>query len=194
MRLLVRTAVVIAGITASALLVVGCAATTPRQTVCTQEAKICPDGSAVGRTGPSCEFAACPDTIPFTENWQTVEQSGVTLRYPQVTTMYMHPQDWPPSVTVERAPYSCDSENEERMINGRQYCIHAQNEGAAGSVYTDYLYIAPRNGGSEAVVLRFTIRATQCYNYDDPKKTECLQERAAFSPDQLADSIVRNIQ
>ena len=27
---------------------------------CTLEAKICPDGSAVGRTGPNCEFAACP--------------------------------------------------------------------------------------------------------------------------------------
>lgn len=26
---------------------------------CTAEAKICPDGSSVGRTGPSCEFAAC---------------------------------------------------------------------------------------------------------------------------------------
>jgi hypothetical protein len=27
---------------------------------CTAEAKICPDGSAVGRTGPDCEFAPCP--------------------------------------------------------------------------------------------------------------------------------------
>lgn len=27
---------------------------------CTQEAKLCPDGSAVGRTGPNCEFAECP--------------------------------------------------------------------------------------------------------------------------------------
>jgi hypothetical protein len=26
----------------------------------TQEAKLCPDGSAVGRTGPNCSFAACP--------------------------------------------------------------------------------------------------------------------------------------
>lgn len=26
---------------------------------CTEEAKICPDGSAVGRTGPNCEFAKC---------------------------------------------------------------------------------------------------------------------------------------
>ena len=24
------------------------------------EAKACPDGSYVGRTGPNCEFAACP--------------------------------------------------------------------------------------------------------------------------------------
>ncbi len=27
---------------------------------CTTEARICPDGSAVGRTGPNCEFATCP--------------------------------------------------------------------------------------------------------------------------------------
>lgn len=27
---------------------------------CTQEAKICPDGSAAGRTGPNCEFSPCP--------------------------------------------------------------------------------------------------------------------------------------
>ena len=27
---------------------------------CTLEAKICPDGSSVGRTGPNCEFAPCP--------------------------------------------------------------------------------------------------------------------------------------
>ena len=27
---------------------------------CTEEAKLCPDGSSVGRTGPNCEFALCP--------------------------------------------------------------------------------------------------------------------------------------
>jgi hypothetical protein len=26
---------------------------------CTMEAKICPDGSSVGRSGPNCEFAEC---------------------------------------------------------------------------------------------------------------------------------------
>lgn len=28
---------------------------------CTMDAKQCPDGSYVGRTGPSCQFAPCPD-------------------------------------------------------------------------------------------------------------------------------------
>lgn len=28
--------------------------------VCTEEAKQCPDGSYVGRTGPNCEFSSCP--------------------------------------------------------------------------------------------------------------------------------------
>lgn len=32
----------------------------PNQIVCTQDAKQCPDGSYVGRTGPNCEFAPCP--------------------------------------------------------------------------------------------------------------------------------------
>lgn len=32
----------------------------PPATACTQEAKQCPDGSYVGRTGPNCEFSACP--------------------------------------------------------------------------------------------------------------------------------------
>lgn len=47
-------------------LLVGCktdgggGSTQPEPKMCTQEAKICPDGSAVGRTGPNCEFAECP--------------------------------------------------------------------------------------------------------------------------------------
>ncbi len=32
----------------------------PDAVACTQEAKACPDGSYVGRTGPNCAFAACP--------------------------------------------------------------------------------------------------------------------------------------
>ncbi len=32
----------------------------PEVRACTMEAKICPDGTAVGRTGPDCSFAPCP--------------------------------------------------------------------------------------------------------------------------------------
>lgn len=41
---------------------------------CTQEAKLCPDGSYVSRTGPKCEFSPCPNLIldntslPFEDN------------------------------------------------------------------------------------------------------------------------------
>jgi hypothetical protein len=38
----------------------GCVSYTCVPKACTQDAKICPDGSAVGRTGPNCEFATCP--------------------------------------------------------------------------------------------------------------------------------------
>lgn len=32
---------------------------------CTMDAKVCPDGSAVGRVAPNCEFEKCP-TVPQT--------------------------------------------------------------------------------------------------------------------------------
>jgi putative hemolysin len=34
----------------------------PGKAVCTMEAKVCPDGSAVGRTGENCDFADCPNS------------------------------------------------------------------------------------------------------------------------------------
>jgi len=40
------------------LFLVACARTEP--VACTADAKICPDGTAVGRVAPKCEFAACP--------------------------------------------------------------------------------------------------------------------------------------
>jgi len=36
----------------------GCVKAKPA--ACTMEAKLCPDGTAVGRSGPNCEFAPCP--------------------------------------------------------------------------------------------------------------------------------------
>lgn len=36
----------------------------PKEVACTLEAKLCPDGSSVGRIPPTCEFAPCPITKP----------------------------------------------------------------------------------------------------------------------------------
>ncbi|HLC60214.1 MAG TPA: hypothetical protein VJJ52_02185 [Candidatus Nanoarchaeia archaeon] len=41
---------------------------------CTEEAKICPDGSAVGRTGPKCEFADCPASQNPNCDYETFEK------------------------------------------------------------------------------------------------------------------------
>jgi len=50
---------------------------------CTMEAKICPDGSSVGRTGPNCEFTACPAVVDQTADWKIYSNTnGYTLKYP----------------------------------------------------------------------------------------------------------------
>lgn len=48
----------------------------PGSVACTMEAKLCPDGSYVGRQGPSCEFAACPTVASTTPSGTTLQIKG----------------------------------------------------------------------------------------------------------------------
>jgi hypothetical protein len=48
---------IILSIIMTSLLISACT----KQIECTLEVKICPDGTAVGRTGPNCEFEKCPE-------------------------------------------------------------------------------------------------------------------------------------
>lgn len=48
----------------------------PNPVACTQEAKQCPDGSYVSRTGPKCEFAKCPDANPIPQPGQVILKEG----------------------------------------------------------------------------------------------------------------------
>ncbi len=46
---------------------------TPEARFCTMDAKICPDGSAVGRSGSNCEFAPCPSSPPASGSAEVFE-------------------------------------------------------------------------------------------------------------------------
>jgi hypothetical protein len=46
---------------------------------CTMEAKLCPDGSAVGRSGPNCEFSPCPSPAPNSCDSKQVDSCEQTV-------------------------------------------------------------------------------------------------------------------
>lgn len=86
------------------------------QTVCTMDAKICPDGSAVGRSGPACEFAQCPamsDTEPLEEIPPYVETGIDTNLQPLTPTSDEDPQS---DEEVPSEPYTPPAINEEDMV------------------------------------------------------------------------------
>ena len=53
----------------------------PKSVACTQEAKLCPDGSSVGRTGPNCDFATCPISVNDWKNYINNEY-GFSINFP----------------------------------------------------------------------------------------------------------------
>jgi hypothetical protein len=56
----------------------------PEQVACTMEAKLCSDGSYVGRTGPDCEFTPCPGD----EGHQAWEKVKSALQQCQVAKVF----------------------------------------------------------------------------------------------------------
>jgi len=56
---------------------------------CTLEAKLCPDGSRVGRIGPACEFAPCPAPADQSD---TSSDQACTIYVIRQTVLYQRPQ------------------------------------------------------------------------------------------------------
>jgi len=168
---------------------------------CTLEAKICPDGSYVGRTGPRCEFASCP-THEMTWNTYKDIAQGISFQYPpQLATQYIGTQEWPPKVSIRSGSFICNKGGSEitqtgmvvqRKVDNKNYCVTTQSEGAAGSIYTTYTYTT--YSGGKLVTLQFTLRYPQCLNYDDPKQSECKAERESFDLDGIVDRIVQSVK
>ncbi|MDD5318501.1 MAG: hypothetical protein PHF79_01625 [Candidatus Pacebacteria bacterium] len=172
---------------------------------CTQEAKLCPDGSYVGRTGPNCEFTMCPNAGTSTEQSLktfTDNSLGISFQYPENPVVkYMDAIDWPPKVQILNQPFTCTEAGSETAragqtlmstVNGRTYCVTRESEGAAGSIYIQYAYAFPKN--DKTVIFTFTVRYVQCGNYSEPQKTECDNLRQAFNLDNVIDQIAQTFK
>ena len=55
-----------------------------KEVACTMEAKICPDGSSVGRSGPDCQFSECPTLLTSSSNVSVIK-TDIGLLQGQVT-------------------------------------------------------------------------------------------------------------
>ncbi len=106
---------------------------------CTMDAKICPDGSSVGRSGPRCEFAQCPTTSPITKNNKGYLKGQVTLS---------------PVCPVERVPPdpNCAPKGFSTIlqVTSRNFSIqvHTDSEGAFRMLLLPGTYnLTVKNGG-----------------------------------------------
>lgn len=82
------------------------------RTACTLEAKVCPDGSTVGRVAPSCTFAACPIT---TTNTNTTANTNANAA--PATNTNQPTQTSNGTVTAQQAM------DQAGRYNGQELCI-----------------------------------------------------------------------
>ena len=116
--------------------------------------------------------------------------------------VYVHPVDWPPLLKeVENADFTCVNIGEEIspsgktetvLIDGREYCKTTLSEGAAGSIYHQYVYVFRE--GTQTFTLSFSARMPQCVNYDSPMQEVCREEQQAFNPDKVIADIVSTLK
>ncbi len=163
----------------------------PSATACTMEAKICPDGSAVGRTGPNCEFSPCPTSVTTST---TQPSFSFPTPKPIVSKYMVQPDDMQPKVGVLPGSFTCTASEGtvQKTINTRKYCVTSVAGVAAGTTYTTYTYVTER--AKNLISLTFTIGQGTCANYDEPQKSVCTREQKAFNVDSYADKLVQTIE
>ena len=187
---------------------------------CTADAKLCPDGSYVSRMRDGgCKFAPCPGEdntdsnvdvgfLPETGldannlDWQEFVQDGLKFRAPKEIPglEFVRLESWPPKVVEFVGNFVCDS-GVQKEINGRNYCIVTNSEGAAESVFTTYKYMIDHLVYDEVsgtdiekiVSIEFIVQYPQCLNYDSPQSETCIQEEQNFNLDSVVDTIVESI-
>lgn len=189
----------------SAVIVVNPTSTEP--VACTMDAMMCPDGSYVGRTGPKCEFEACPEegAVPPAEGmdtWHTYTSNELTFRYPvDFGTTYAHPTYWPPVIEKSTmSTYTCveggfetqtNGKTEKRMVGGREYCRTVSNALNEKEV-KDYGYMT--KSGDGVVVFQLSVRTPACTQYTGVQREECVSEAEFFDLDSIVDQIYQTVE
>ncbi len=128
------------------------------QIACTMEAKLCPDGSYIGRVGPKCEFAECPvsengggnSILPYNSGIQ-----GVVLRGPMCPVVRLGEEcgdaPYETEVVVSRAtPYkvfaTMKSDRDGKFLINLppgDYLVSASNEGISKTCDTVSVTVSP---------------------------------------------------
>ncbi|MCK9626527.1 MAG: hypothetical protein M0R23_08750 [Bacteroidales bacterium] len=140
---------------------------------------------------------------PDNNLWTTTTDAwGATFQYPkELLAKYVSVVEWPPVIKIETGTYSCQITPQEissmsditsqRLVDDRTYCVNIKNEGAAGSVYSSYVYTTDKNG--KLVKVSFTLQYPNCNNYDEGQSQACTSEREAFDIDSTVDRIVQSM-
>lgn len=131
---------------ATLALLAACAAPpaeTPQGVACTMDAKVCPDGSAVGRVPPSCEFAPCPGAASSAASAASSPRAAADQSIADgVIRIAYDPADVALAVSADQMPGAsaippCDPDF--------RYCFHADRTPYAGSNFESAgLAVTPR--------------------------------------------------
>ncbi len=135
--------------------------------------------------------------------WTATGSNGYSFKYPEnLGTKYINTVDWPPVLNIQKTTFNCiesgNSENDragktiKENINGKEFCITRESEGAAGSVYTSYAYAFAYENNT--MIATFSLRAPQCMNYDNPQQTECINEENSFNISSVIFRVLATIQ
>ncbi|MFA5936582.1 MAG: hypothetical protein WC822_01750 [Candidatus Paceibacterota bacterium] len=133
----------------------------------------------------------------------TTNDQGITFQYPkEILAKYISETEWPPVIKIETGTYSCKTTpmevssmseiTSQRLVDDKTYCVNVKHEGAAGSVYSSYVYTTPQKG--KLIKVSFMLRYSNCSNYDQTQNQACTNEREAFDVDGITDRIVQTIR
>jgi hypothetical protein len=114
-----------------------------KRVACTQEAKLCPDGSYVSRIGPNCEFTPCPTTNTLVPADAKTPAAGVCATVTgKVVTVTLNIDVPSPRCTIVNADQTLD------LVNGTDRTINLNYATFKSPIYSHSGYSFPGNIGS----------------------------------------------